>query len=366
MLQNLYNPQGFFWWVGVVESRADPIKSGRCQVRIFGDHSSNKEQLPTKDLPWAIPLQPITSAATSGKGSSPLGPVEGTWVVGWYLDGADKQIPMMIGCIAASTVNTTYSASPERQSITDPATQVTKEKAENQISGSETQTQNQEQVVTRKPVTGWELGKTSEKYESGGKGPGVINDYNNKAAGDYGGASYGTYQLASYLPPIMPNGKSRPSATNSPLVKFIRGSRFNVKLQGLKPATPEFDAAWKALAKEYPTEFKEDQHEYIKRNYYDVMLSNIKRHGIDLSGYGPAVQDMIWSTSVQLGPAAVDSFVTPLKGKSNLTEAEIVTLVMDYKTGRVPTMFVSSSDSIKSGVVNRYTQEKRDLLKMIT
>ena len=363
MIQNIYNPQGFFWWVGVCESRADPEKAGRCQVRIFGDHSSNKEQLPTKDLPWAIPMQPITSAATSGKGSSPIGPVEGTWVIGWYLDGADKQMPMMIGCVAASTISTTYQSPQERPPVTDPATSTTKEKADKQEPST---TDTPEQVPARKPVAGWELGKTSEKYESGGKGPGVINDYNKKSAGDYGGASYGTYQLASYLPPLMPSGKARPSATNSPLVKYIRGSRFKLKLQGLKPATPEFDEVWKSLAKEYPNEFKDDQHEYIKKNYYDVMLSNIKRHGIDLSGYGPAVQDMIWSTSVQLGPGAVDAFVTPLKGKSNLTEAEIVTLVMDYKTGRVPTSFASSSAGIKQSVVARYTQEKRDLLKMIT
>jgi hypothetical protein len=27
---------GFAWWMGVVENRNDPLKMGRCQVRIFG------------------------------------------------------------------------------------------------------------------------------------------------------------------------------------------------------------------------------------------------------------------------------------------------------------------------------------------
>jgi len=121
MIQNLYNAQGFFWWVGVVENRMDDLKSGRCQVRIFGDHTSNKDELPTKDLPWAIPMNPINSATISGKGVSPLGPVEGTWVVGWYLDGPDKQMPMMIGTIGSSSLPLTYTKPTERPIITNPA-----------------------------------------------------------------------------------------------------------------------------------------------------------------------------------------------------------------------------------------------------
>ena len=85
----IFNKDGFNWWIGVVENRQDPEKLGRCKVRVFGYHTDSKELLPTKDLPWAVPIQPITSAATSGKGSSPLGPVEGTWVLGFYLDGED-------------------------------------------------------------------------------------------------------------------------------------------------------------------------------------------------------------------------------------------------------------------------------------
>lgn len=31
------------------------------------------------------PVQPMTSAAMSGIGTTPLGPVEGTWVVGFFV-----------------------------------------------------------------------------------------------------------------------------------------------------------------------------------------------------------------------------------------------------------------------------------------
>lgn len=84
------------YWTGVCENRFDPLKLGRCQVRIFGLHTSDKTDLPTDCLPWAYPVQPITSAAISGIGHAPVGPVEGTWVLIIFRDG-DCQQPLMLG-----------------------------------------------------------------------------------------------------------------------------------------------------------------------------------------------------------------------------------------------------------------------------
>ena len=94
-----FSGNNFVWWVGVVEDRKDPEKLGRCRVRIFGHHTNDLSVLPTNKLPWAVPMQPITSAATSGVGTTPVGPVEGTWVMGWFLDGEDCQQPMIMGTI---------------------------------------------------------------------------------------------------------------------------------------------------------------------------------------------------------------------------------------------------------------------------
>lgn len=88
------------FWTGVVENRNDPQQLGRCQVRIFGIHTEDIEQLPTSDLPWAIPLQSVTSAAISGLGSTPIGIVPGTWVMGFFLDGASYQKPVILGTLA--------------------------------------------------------------------------------------------------------------------------------------------------------------------------------------------------------------------------------------------------------------------------
>ena len=90
----------FVWWQGVVEDRLDPLKLGRCRVRVLGYHTDNKTDgtgIPTIDLPWATPVQPITSAAMNGIGTTPMGPVEGTWVFGFFRDGENAQEPVMFG-----------------------------------------------------------------------------------------------------------------------------------------------------------------------------------------------------------------------------------------------------------------------------
>ena len=90
---------GFTWFVGVVEDRADPKKVGRVKVRCLGYHTKDKVKLPTTDLPWAHVMNPVTSATVSGVGQTPLGVVEGTWVVGFFTDGDDAQMPMIMGTL---------------------------------------------------------------------------------------------------------------------------------------------------------------------------------------------------------------------------------------------------------------------------
>jgi lysozyme len=85
-------------YTGCVENRQDPLKLGRCQVRVVGLHNYDKTQLKTEDLPWAYPMQPITSAGISGVGHTPLGPVEGSWVVVMFRDD-DEQQPIILGTI---------------------------------------------------------------------------------------------------------------------------------------------------------------------------------------------------------------------------------------------------------------------------
>ena len=90
---------GFQWFVGVVEDRQDPKTLGRLRVRCLGYHTEDLVKLPTADLPWAHVMNPITSATVSGLGQTPLGAVEGSWVVGFFQDGSDAQQPIIIGTL---------------------------------------------------------------------------------------------------------------------------------------------------------------------------------------------------------------------------------------------------------------------------
>ena len=99
MSQFFIGKEGFVWWQGVVEDRHDPLKLGRCRVRIAGWHTKDKTKIDTTQLPWAYPVQPITSASMGGIGTTPLGPVEGTWVVGFFRDGQSAQEPVIFGTI---------------------------------------------------------------------------------------------------------------------------------------------------------------------------------------------------------------------------------------------------------------------------
>jgi hypothetical protein len=86
------------WWFGVVERRnLDTTQIGRVKVRLFGHHSPDKSQLPTEQLPDAIPLEPLHATLFST-------PKEGDVVCGIFLD-EDKQVLLMLGKVPAEEQN---------------------------------------------------------------------------------------------------------------------------------------------------------------------------------------------------------------------------------------------------------------------
>mgnify|MGYP002700034503 FL=1 len=90
---------GFLWFTGVVEDRNDPNKAGRVRVRARCHHTSNTTILPKADLPWAHCMLPSTSAGISGLGQSATGLVEGSWVLGYFRDGMDRQEMIVMGTL---------------------------------------------------------------------------------------------------------------------------------------------------------------------------------------------------------------------------------------------------------------------------
>ena len=111
---------GFIWFAGVVEDRQDPLKLGRVRVRCLGYHTEDKEALPTTDLPWAHPLLPITSSGVSGIGQTPLGLVEGSWVIGFFRDADTKQDAVILGALPGKPTTTGAQNLAEGLGFSDP------------------------------------------------------------------------------------------------------------------------------------------------------------------------------------------------------------------------------------------------------
>lgn len=85
--------EGFRWFIGVVEDVQDPKQLGRVKVRIINEHD---EGVTTEDMEWAHILMPNTSACVDGVGDSPNLAI-GSRVVGFFMDGNEKQMPMIMG-----------------------------------------------------------------------------------------------------------------------------------------------------------------------------------------------------------------------------------------------------------------------------
>jgi len=100
MNENYFMGQdGFVWFTGVVEDRNDPSKLGRVKVRCLGLHTESLVDIPTEDLPWAHIMQSTNNPSMQGLGNTPSFLVEGSWVVGFFLDAVEKQQPLIIGSL---------------------------------------------------------------------------------------------------------------------------------------------------------------------------------------------------------------------------------------------------------------------------
>ena len=107
---------GFVWFTGVVEDRNDPAKLGRVRVRCVGFHTEDLNDIPTKDLPWAHVMHPVTDPSMQGLGNTPSFLVEGTWVIGFFSDANNKQQPIIIGSLPGNP----ESAADPREGFNDP------------------------------------------------------------------------------------------------------------------------------------------------------------------------------------------------------------------------------------------------------
>lgn len=206
--------------------------------------------------------------------------------------------------------------------------------------------------TTHVSADGWQLGQTSALFETGGRGAGAISS----GIGDFGGKSYGTYQLSSKV---------------GTLQDFVKNGGYADKLTA-RAGSREFDEQWKALAENDPA-FAQAQHDYIQRTHYDKAAESLKGEGIDLSGRGKAVQDMLWSTSVQFGAgnatkgkggAGIVAKALGGRDAASMSDAEIIEAVQNYKLVNNDQLFASSSAKVRAGTAKRASAERDKLLAL--
>ena len=100
---NFVGKDGFYWWVGEVENTEDPMELGRCKVRVLGYYTNHRggttADLPTEELPWATVLQHTSQAGNDAQGESAGQLQPGAIVMGFFMDGEDAQMPIVIGVL---------------------------------------------------------------------------------------------------------------------------------------------------------------------------------------------------------------------------------------------------------------------------
>lgn len=86
----------FVWFVGKIKDVNDPEKDARVRVQIFGYHPDAEGQIAVGDLAWAQVGTNVMSSSTKGLGTGPHALVNDAMVLGFFLDGNDAQLPMVL------------------------------------------------------------------------------------------------------------------------------------------------------------------------------------------------------------------------------------------------------------------------------
>jgi murein DD-endopeptidase MepM/ murein hydrolase activator NlpD len=202
-----------------------------------------------------------------------------------------------------------------------------------------------------------EVGILSAKYETGGRGPGVVST----GVGDPGGVSYGSYQMASKMGVVQ---------------RFVAqaGFQWAADFQGLTAGTAPFTAVWKKIAAEQTDAFQKAQHGFIKKSHYDPLAAKILADNkVDVNTRSFAVQNVVWSTAVQHGGA------TPIVGRAIATltcdcsdptyDKQLICAIYAERGRKKPdgnlAYFGKSSPSVQAGVARRFQSEQQDALAML-
>lgn len=196
--------------------------------------------------------------------------------------------------------------------------------------------------VTARGVRSDIIGSVSEKYESGGRGVGMVSS----GKGDPGGVSYGAHQLS----------------TKDSMPAFLRseeGAGYAEKFGSAQPGTPEFNRIYRSLASSDGDAFAKAQKDFYSRTHYDPVREHAKSLGFNVDDRG--VQEALFSMGIQHGGAKkiVDAAAATKGGTAEDQIRALYASRADY-VDRLKTL----PPGTKASVLDRYDREINDALAL--
>jgi len=111
----------FHWWIGQIAddsvwrenviaaphaSEGENIGWGRrYKVRILGLHDQGETEIPSKDLPWANVMMPVTSGGSLNSSGQTPALRQGNIVFGFFMDGTAMTVPVIMGVMSNNAQN---------------------------------------------------------------------------------------------------------------------------------------------------------------------------------------------------------------------------------------------------------------------
>lgn len=209
-------------------------------------------------------------------------------------------------------------------------------------SSFETGALGQSSVEDKSVPTSYEgLGGMSAQFESGGRGSSAVG------WDSTGGTSYGKYQIATK------------TGTMRRFMDFLKGTN-PAAYQALASAGPadsgkdgQFAQVWRKIAKDGT--LGNSEYDFIKSTHYDVGVSGIKNKNLKaMLGSSKALQEVMWSTSVQHGGGGASSIFND-SYQDGISEQDLIKAIYAKRS----TKFGSSTAEVRASVINRFGREQK-------
>lgn len=204
--------------------------------------------------------------------------------------------------------------------------------------------------------SGTGIGALAAQFESGKDGIAAIG-YDR-----HGGTSYGKFQVASRV------------GSMDNFLKFLDTSAPDIakELRSAGPANTgsrsgAMPTAWRKIAAEQPERFEALQEKFIYDSHYKPALEAVARNTpLDENKISSAMQEVLWSTAVQHGPAGAARIfgrAAEMSGKSQgaAYDKKLINNVYEIRAEQ----FGSSTESVQDAVRNRLSREKHLALNMV-